>query len=366
MKNYALLCDLRIIEEFCNSKCEYCEGYYHTPYSRVKLVKGMIMPEEWSKKRNINSNVESTLPRNPSLIDFFSLAEKVIKKINESFSVDILKISGGEITLFDGLTDFIDSIHANYKAIQILTNGVILSDDSIRRYKEMGNITFQISIDGYDLISNYSRTHQESVTKKVLSNIDKIASSGMGIELNTVLTKYNTDKFENFLNYLSKYENLIVFPRPVRGEPQKELKSSKNQITVFEDVVIHDYKRFSKNLPPLAYLQRVVDSLQGKITNNRCYVPNVIISCDNYGTIEKCPIVNEPANANCNVLGNYILNTSQINKVRHCQNCLTQYDIFNLYMNNIISEDDLRKIPSLKFKDIINNLGKMKEAIEFE
>lgn len=367
MKKYAVLCDLRIMEEFCGANCEYCEGYYHTPYSNVKLSGKMVMPEEWKKKRLVNSVVEYLMPSVPTMSNFFELAEKVIDEINNNFIVDILKISGGEVTLYNRLTDFIDKAHYKFKTIQILTNGIHLTKEDILRYKQMGNITFQISLDGIDKKSNYARTHNGNVTQRVLKNIEDIAQAGIGIEINTVLTKYNTDCFNDFLDFFSPYKKLIIFPRPVRGEPKKILFPSEQQIENFENVVITNYQNYYKILPAKEYLLHVVEymRIRNNIIDNRCYIPNVIISCNNYGTIEKCPVNNKPQNKNSNILSdsfepNFVLDE---NKCIICNNCINQYNIINLYMKDIIPIEELYKIPSFKFENIVRNIKDLKEHL---
>ena len=67
MKYYYPICDLRIIDEFCDAQCEYCEGYFHTSYSKIDLGGNMDMPSEWNKKRLINASVTEMLPLSPSI-----------------------------------------------------------------------------------------------------------------------------------------------------------------------------------------------------------------------------------------------------------------------------------------------------------
>jgi len=48
-----------------------------------------------------------------------------------------------------------------------------------------------------------------------VENIEHILKGGMGLEINCVLTKYNTGLFEDMLKHFKGYKNLVIVPRPV-------------------------------------------------------------------------------------------------------------------------------------------------------
>ena len=189
--------DQRIAEEFCNFKCDYCEGFCPSGYS-LKCDKNgnLSVPSEWYEKINeLPLMVKKYFENTRKMSDFYDLSRDIIEKSKEVVNADILKISGGEITTYSNLLAFVKKIHNKYKLIQILTNGLNISRESLEEYKKMGNITFQISLDGIDFESNYARTHSVSVTQRVLHNIDLMLEYGFGVEINCVLTKYNTGRF---------------------------------------------------------------------------------------------------------------------------------------------------------------------------
>ena len=63
--------------------------------------------------------------------DFYDLSRDIIEKSKEVVNADILKISGGEITTYSNLLAFVKKIHNKYKLIQILTNGLNISRESL-------------------------------------------------------------------------------------------------------------------------------------------------------------------------------------------------------------------------------------------
>lgn len=176
--------------------------------------------------------------------NFYGLCFKILEKTRKILYADILKISGGEITTNENLVDFINEIHRNYLSIQILTNGFNISEKDIKKYKKMRNISFQISIDGVTKESNYAKSHNVNITEKVLQNIDNMIKEGLGIEINCVLTKYNTDKFLEFLERFKDADNFIIIPRPVRGKPKESLTFSKEQVEVFENVINDNFDKY--------------------------------------------------------------------------------------------------------------------------
>ena len=237
----------------------------------------------------------------------------------------------------------------------------------------MKNITFQVSLDGIDYESNYARTHNFNVTKKVLHNIDLMIEYGFGVEINCVLTKHNIGRFLEILKRFKEAKNFLIVPRPVRGEPKKILKCSKEQLIQFENIIKEYYDEFSEILPPKKYFGRLLDMMKCDERNYRCYTPYFILSIDGYGNIEQCP---------CGLIGNddynlmdknedfkNILLDSKYNslkKYKQCKYCMTQYELINLFIDGEISENELRKLPSLNIDEIIENINILKEVINMK
>ena len=291
-KSKTIYQDQRVAEEFCNFRCDYCEGFCPSGYSLMKDKNGNLnVPKEWYEKINLLPiEVKKYFENGSKMENFYSLCFDILEKTSEILQTDILKISGGEITTNENLVDFIKKIHKNYPSIQILTNGFKIKEEEIKEYRKMGNISFQISIDGVTPDSNYAKSHNAKITEKVIQNIEIMIKEGLGVEINCVLTKFNTDKFLEFLERFKDANNFIIVPRPVRGEPKEVLTFSKEQVEAFEDIINDNFAKYSKILPPKEYFNRLIEIMKMDRRNTQCYIPFFVESIDSYGNIEECPI----------------------------------------------------------------------------
>lgn len=369
IKSKTIYQDQRVAEEFCNFRCEYCEGFCPSGYTLMKDEDDNLrVPKEWYEKINqLPIEVQEYFKTGSKMKNFYGLCFKILEKTRKILYADILKISGGEITTNENLVDFINEIHRNYLSIQILTNGFNISEKDIKKYKKMRNISFQISIDGVTKESNYAKSHNVNITEKVLQNIDNMIKEGLGIEINCVLTKYNTDKFLEFLERFKDADNFIIIPRPVRGKPKESLTFSKEQVEVFENVINDNFDKYSKILPPREYFKRLVEIMKNDKRNTECYIPFFVESIDSYGNVEECPIglvtksnynIFEKQQNNNGIGTKYVFRNNKL-----CQNCTNQYEMFNLYVEGKITKEELKKMPSLNSDKIINNIDKIKNEI---
>ena len=245
-KSKTIYQDQRVAEEFCNFRCDYCEGFCPSGYSLRKDKNGNLrVPNEWYDKINLlPMEAKKYFEFGSKMDNFYDLSLEVMEKARDVLYADILKISGGEITTNEKLINFIDKIHKQYESIQILTNGFNLTENDIKEYKKMGNVSFQISIDGATGGSNYAKSHNAKVTERVLKNIESMISKNIGVEINCVLTKYNTDKIQEFLERFKDANNFIIVPRPVRGEPKDCLNFSQNQVLNFEKMINENFEKY--------------------------------------------------------------------------------------------------------------------------
>lgn len=361
--------DQRVAEEFCNFKCDYCEGFCPSEYNLATDKNGNLkLSEQWySNMNNYTEKITKYFDPKRNLDSFYKLFLDALEKTKEVLNTDILKVSGGEITLNRNLIEYVKKIHNNYSKIQILTNGFLLSKDVINECKKMENICFQVSIDGIDYKSNYTKSHFENVTNRVIENIDYMVECGLGVEINCVLTKYNIDYFEKFLQKYKNADNFIIIPRPVRGLPKEVLNFDKIQIEKFEKMINYNYNQYKDIIPSRKYFERLINIMKNDIRAYKCYIPYFVQSIDGYGNFEDCPI-GLITDTKFNVLED---NNCQINKKifdnpKLCKNCTNQYEMFNLYVEDKIDENDLKKIPSLNSNIIIAHIQKIKKEIVME
>ena len=371
-KPIAIYQDQRIAEEWCNFRCEYCEGFCPTEYSLRKDENGNLhVAEEWYDKiEKMPESVKKFFANGRGFKEFYDVATAVMNESKKVMDTDILKISGGELTVNPNLCNYVETLHNQYKMVQILSNGSNIKSEEIERYKRMGNVTFQISLDGVTAEANYSKSHSSFMTKKVVETIGELLNNGIGVEVNCVLTKYNTDKFKEFLEHFKNAKNLMIVPRPVRGEPRSILDFNEQQILEFERCIIDNYNKYNNILPPLTYFERLINIMKTGKRSYKCYIPYFIQSIDGYGKFEMCPIgLQYKDNSNVisgDINSNHILINSEYkpnNNYQLCDYCIIQYEMLNLYVDGIISEDELKKMPSLNNNDIIMHIKHIKHGI---
>lgn len=361
--------DQRVAEEFCNFKCDYCEGFYPSEYNLATDKDGNLkLPQNWYlNMQKYTDKVTRYFDKNRNLNSFYEIFLDTLEKTKEILNTDILKISGGEITLNKNLIKYISQIHKNYLKVQILTNGYLLTKDMIDEYKKMGNICFQVSIDGIDHKSNYPKSHYENVTNRVIENINYMVECGLEVEINCVLTKYNIDYFQDFLQKYKNANNFIIIPRPVRGLPKEVLNFNKIQIKKFEKMINDNYEQYKDIIPSRKYFERLINIMKNDTREYKCYIPYFVQSIDGYGNFEDCPI-GLITDTKFNVLedNNHQINKKIFDNPKLCKNCTNQYEMFNLYVEDKIDENDLKKIPSLNSDIIISHIQEIKKEIVME
>ncbi len=372
MKSEYVFNDQLILDEFCNLKCKYCGGFYPSEFHLKQDSNGKInMPESWKEMIRKNHDLSDRISENPTVGDFFKLAEDVLSKIEQATDYKILKISGGEIFLYKDIVDFIEKIHKKFAAVQLLTNGLTLTSNQITQLRKLGNIYFQISLDGVTGEANFARNGSDKVVKKILNDIEQILEQGMGLEINCVLTKYNTGLFEEMLNYFKDSKNLVIAPRPVRGKPKAALNFSEEQLESFKKIAIKNYQIYANILPSKHYMERLVSLMETGTRKWKCYVPYYVLGANNYGDISTCTCTGElPRIGNIfnesEKIGNiFSKNEGYIPQKKYsaCSYCITQYEMLNLYTEDLINRADMEKVPSFRIPGVMDRVDLIKKRL---
>lgn len=352
-----LVNDLVIKETICNMNCAYC--LTNTSSFNANIVNKM-------EKDCLNYTYGTKLYQN---------MDKVTNIIYKNFKPSILKISGGEILLINNIIDYIKKHCSNYKKIQILTNGLSLTIPFINELKSISNACLQISLDHHTLYGNFYRTNCNKFLKRILMNLDYAVSQNIPIEINCVLHDRNTPIIDEFAEYLLKYKNkVILLPFPVRGKIKDKFKINLDKLKGFERL-INNYQKYQSILPPKIYLEYLYRFIYNGKREINCYLPLLSIGSFEDGTITPCP------NYWFTSLGNVIseneeyiierISKNNIYKilcnrkhlVNECSNCFTPWEILNLYVDNQLTLNELKKIPSFAYDDINKDLDYIRSEI---
>lgn len=345
--------DMVCAESKCNLRCDYC------------LTETSSFKEECNGKNARNPVAEYSYEDE---CDFKRRLDSISEILHKEMDVLILKISGGEILVLPKINDYIMQESKKYEAVQILTNGVLLTDEMLEMYSKAGNIFLQISIDSNLIEGNYYRTKNVKLLDIILQNLDKAYGYNIPVEINCVLTDINCAIFDQFAEYLTKYDsNVIVFPFPVRGALREQYYPKKEH---FEGIqkVIDNYEHFSKIMAPKPYLKALMNYLLTDKRDMKCYLcecsfgtfdDGIVTPCSNYWFKNFGNLIEKPEEVLRNIDNDLIY--SLMDKKQHlidqCNHCFTPWEHLNLFFNDRITLTDLSK-------SALYNLPKVKDRIK--
>lgn len=329
-----LLTHIIIRSDFCDSFCKYC--YERELHDQKKT-------DEYQYGGELKERLESIL--------LFG---------KEYFTSPMIKISGGEIFLMDGLENFIRRLLENYSYVLVQTNGRHLTKEKMDFIIDSQRVNLQISLDGHDMEMNQYRFDQPEILDKIMNSIQYLVKNDVYVELTSVLHNRNTARYFEFIEYLANLErgqcqnNLKVTPIFI-VDKEGIFKAPKEDLVGMERL-IENYERYQDLLPPKIYLENLLRLMQGQRLHYDCYNPVVSLNLIDRGDIKACTnILPENVLNVGNVLeGNIrdivkkfgktkfqslLLHTRQ--RVPLCRNCYNFCSIYNLYFNGLVSLDEL-------------------------
>jgi MoaA/NifB/PqqE/SkfB family radical SAM enzyme len=291
------------------------------------------------------------------------------------FDIPILKISGyGEFFVLPETIKLLKSVSPYYERIQIITNATRLDERYISRLSEIPGINICISLDGHTPELNFCRTTNKKLIDKILDNIEILRKYKIPVEVNSVLTKYNISKFIEFIDYLSKrYDSLICYPFPVRGEDELSALGPENAERLIP--LLDSDKYGSRILPPRAYVERLISFVSNRKRQDRCFIGYSNLGIDPAGNILICA---------CNIkkaIGNIFIEDPLLAMKRRmshplfykfffpnlsfngCIKCFTHYEIINLYLDGTLTLKEIARIPLFSGKKTQKRLKELKNKL---
>lgn len=162
------------------------------------------------------------------------LTPEQIKRVwNQAKKLGIIHVNltGGEPTLrpIGELCQIIRNFEPNKFLISLVTNGSLLNEEKIKKLKEAGLDTIQLSID-----SSYPEIHdilrnREGNFNQLMRCLRWAKKSGLNICVSTILTRDNFDDIKKLAD-LTKKEKVFLLLNPVsssgafQGKEEKKLK----------------------------------------------------------------------------------------------------------------------------------------------
>ncbi len=328
-----LIHDLVVQENVCNLACRYCM----TADSRFPKKKIRYKSLEYKSSGPLADNIDS-----------------LQKRYQSRFDSPILKLSGGELFLIKDIERYIVEQSHSYEAVQILTNGMLLSPFVLDAMRHRPNIYFQISLDGHRQELNKLRTRCNKQLSQILSNLDELVERGFHTEIFCVLSSQNTAGLPEFCRFLiEKYDGKVGLTCfPVRHSIGAGFLPSLKQLKGLQEVIDH-YAYYYESLPPLVYLEDIYTFMATKKRRQLpCHVPYIMMQTFDSGDVTPCPynwavnLGNLITDAN-EVLSNYAthstyhMRTTRPPWAPFCRYCFTDANILSLYFEDEISMEEL-------------------------
>ncbi len=268
--------DLVVNEDACNLSCTYCL----TGQSNLKEGHRLQLIFEPPKR-------DAYAPDSP----LGQRIDTVSDRLRDHFGLPLLKVTGGEIFLVKGMMEFLESQAPKYEVLVVQTNGVLVKEEHLERFRSWGNVVMQVSLDSHLPFGNSYRVPSESLQRKVVDRMQAIFESGLPVEVYAVLNDRSVQEMEQFAEWLTRFP-LTYFPFPVRGPSATEFQVKREQIPLIERFV-ERYDDFAPILPPRAYFARLLSFYHKGKRTFRCHLPRLVVSTFSDGVVTPCPNIHE-------------------------------------------------------------------------
>ncbi|MFI6287510.1 radical SAM protein [Streptomyces sp. NPDC051018] len=335
--------DLVVNEDSCNLSCTYCL----TGQSNLKQAHSeqLIFRPPTRDSYEPDSLLGKQLP----LID---------RRIDSTFRVPLLKVTGGEIFLVAGVMDFLREQAAEHEVLVIQTNGVLVRDAHLAAFAEWGNVVLQVSLDSHLHSGNSHRVASAKLHAKVVERIDAILDSGLDVEVYGVLNDRSVGELPAFAAWLAdRPVPPVFFPFPVRGPDSGQFAVRPDQVHHIEEFAAR-YDEFAAVLPPRAYTDRLLSFYREGGRTFRCHLPRMVISTFSDGVVTPCPNIWfsnmgnlleddwEDTLSRVGETGLYQALLSPRPRLDACKGCFTPWDTLSMYFDDEITLDELCSAPT--------------------
>jgi MoaA/NifB/PqqE/SkfB family radical SAM enzyme len=335
--------DLVINEDSCNLSCTYClTGQSNLKNSHNdKLIFGPPIKDRFTS----TSGLGTRLP----IID---------KRVDDTFRVPLLKVTGGEIFLIEGILDFLREQASAHEVLVVQTNGVLVTDEHLAAFREWGNVVLQVSLDSHLYAGNSYRVVSASLHAKVMRRICAILDSELPVEVYGVLNDRSVSDLEPFAQWLAERPGQVTFfPFPVRGPDAERFAVRPEQVQHIEHFVDR-YDDFARVLPPLAYFRRLLSFYREGGRTFRCHLPRLVVSTFSDGMITPCPNIwfSDMGNLledgyqdslhRVGETGLYRALLAATPRLNACRGCFTPWDTLSMYFDDEITLDELCVAPT--------------------
>lgn len=324
--------DFVINEHVCNGHCAYC----------------LCAERPWDQRVVPGATLNY---KNGSLL--YEQVHRMRELIDRRFRVGVLKVSGGEVTLIRNMTHLVFDLASRYAVVQLLTNGLLLNNRVIDELADIPNLVLQLSLDGHTLAMNSYRVASSEEHERLLTILDYAVSRGLRIEISCVITDRNAESLVGAAAFFMRYEGNVFFhPYPVRGGKWKQFFPAPNQYSGIEQI-LHQYDRVQPVVPARVYFERMLDMFNNGVRVGQCWVSALMLGSFNDGKVVHCPLgwtlkgnafdSQENAFDQMGRCAMHQLMRSPTTRLPYCKRCFSAYDIMNLFVEGVVSAEEIRR-----------------------
>ncbi len=203
------------------------------------------------------------------------LPEQVLDHFYLKYQPDVVSATGGEPLLNKKMVELLGKVINKYGgALEIVTNGTLITDEFVKKMKEINPKTFyQVSIDGLEDYHNYLRNNSNAF-KKAMEGIKIISKYGSRLKIRFTATNNNYKDLPNLIKLLEQFNNpnIELVIRPV----VKSGRAIDNQLS-FD----YDYSELDK-------LHSNLIKISTTDNNGKCGCGTNTVAIDENGDIYPC------------------------------------------------------------------------------
>lgn len=158
------------------------------------------------------------------------LTTKEILSVLDSLSrmgVHHITITGGEPLVHPDIFKIVEHARKEPMSVDIFTNGTLITEDIIKKFKKIGINRFNISIDSVDEKIHDTFRGKKGALKKTVKAVHLLKEAGFSIKISVSLSQCNKKGFTDVLNYCKENDlEIEILPVLSSGRGVKGLAVS--------------------------------------------------------------------------------------------------------------------------------------------
>jgi len=357
-----LIMELMFIDRTCNFRCQYCTA----PLKKTHMKNGIFTIEEMGGEV-IELDASPEKPLGKRMREHKNRALEIVP-------TPVLSLIGGELTLVNDITDYIQEVAKDYELVILTTNGSRLNETFIKELSKCKNLLLYFSLDGFNYEMNSYRVTNESQSKQLLDNLSMCIDLGVKVECEMVLHDRNLRYIREYAEYLLMYAKkggyVKLMPFPVRWTQGKYSPMESDMSQLYQ--MYKEYETYQEVLPPKAYLTNLISILEKGKRVYKCLAPYFVNGIDNRGRIKSCPcvpVIHASIQEETQNIKHSLEAAKQEYKERKvvsgfCNTCYEgAWEMLSAYLYGDIKKEELEKMRIGQSKGVIHMLEQLKEKV---